>query len=63
MRLRPFVNTLLLVLFLAVIFSFAIMLSAGYSDKVTHTCFILHAASGFLLLARAALTADPEPTK
>jgi hypothetical protein len=30
----------------------------GYNDKVSHACFILHAAAGFLLLARAAFKSD-----
>ena len=55
MRIVPFVNSLLVVTFLAVIASMAIMMTGtGYNDKVSHTCFILHATSGFLLLARAA---------
>jgi len=55
MRILPFVNSLLIVGFLAVVASTALMmLSTGYIDKVSHTCFILHAANGFLLLARAA---------
>ena len=55
MRIVPFVNSLLIVGFLAVVASTALMmLSTGYIDKVSHTCFILHAANGFLLLARAA---------
>jgi cytochrome bd-type quinol oxidase subunit 1 len=37
----------------------AIMLtSTGYIDKVSHTCFILMATAGFLLLARAAFKTD-----
>lgn len=59
MRIVPFVNSLLIVTFLAVIASMAIMLtSTGYIDKVSHSCFIIHAASGFLLLARAAFKSD-----
>jgi hypothetical protein len=59
MRIVPFVNSLLVVTFLAVIASMAIMMAGtGYIDKVSHTCFILHAASGFLLLARAAFKSD-----
>jgi hypothetical protein len=59
MRIVPFVNSLLIVGFLAVVASTALMmLSTGYNDKVSHTCFILHAANGFLLLARAAFKAE-----
>lgn len=59
MRIVPFVNSLLIVTFFAVIASMAIMLiSTGYIDKVSHSCFILHATSGFLLLARAAFKSD-----
>jgi hypothetical protein len=59
MRIVPFVNSLLVVTFLAVIASMAIMFtSTGYIDKVTHSCFILHVASAFLLLARAAFKPD-----
>ena len=59
MRIVPFVNSLLVVTFLAVIASMAIMMArTGYIDKVSHTCFILHAASGFLLLDRAAFKSD-----
>ncbi|MBO9199886.1 MULTISPECIES: hypothetical protein [Niastella] len=61
MRIVPFVNSLLVVCFLAVIASMTIMLtSTGYNDKVSHSCFILHAAAGFLLLARAAFKQDEE---
>ncbi len=59
MRIVPFVNSLLVVTFLAVIASMAIMMTGtGYNDKVSHSCFILHATSGFLLLARAAFKSD-----
>jgi hypothetical protein len=59
MRIVPLVNSLLVVTFLAVITSMAIMMTqTGYIDKVSHSCFILHAASGFLLLARAAFKSD-----
>ena len=59
MRIVPFVNSLLIVCFLSVIASMAIMLtSTGYNDKVSHSCFILHATAGFLLLARAAFKSD-----
>jgi hypothetical protein len=59
MRIVPFVNSLLIVTFLAVIASLVIMLtSTGYIDKVSHSCFILHVASGFLLLTRAAFKPD-----
>ena len=61
MRIVPFVNSLLIVCFLAVLASMAIMMTGtGYNDKVSHTCFILHAANGFLLLARAAFKSDEE---
>ena len=61
MRIIPFVNSLLVVCFLAVFASMTIMLtSTGYIDKVSHSCFILHAAAGFLLLARAAFKQDEE---
>ena len=44
---------------MAVIASMTIMLtSTGYNDKVSHSCFILHATAGFLLLARAAFKSD-----
>ncbi|MFL5743837.1 MAG: hypothetical protein ACJ751_04185 [Niastella sp.] len=59
MRIVPFVNSLLIVCFMAVIASMTIMLtSTGYNDKVSHSCFILHATAGFLLLARAAFKSD-----
>jgi len=59
MRIVPFVNSLLIVGFLAVVASTVLMmLSTGYIDKVSHTCFILHAANGFLLLARAAFKSE-----
>ncbi|OQP50589.1 hypothetical protein A4H97_01750 [Niastella yeongjuensis] len=59
MRIIPFVNSLLIVCFLAVIASMTIMLTrTGYNDRVSHSCFILHAAAGFLLLARAAFKQD-----
>ncbi len=59
MRIVPFVNSLFIVCLLAVITSMAIMLtSTGYIDKVSHTCFILMATAGFLLLARAAFKTD-----
>jgi hypothetical protein len=61
MRIVPFVNSLLIVCFLAVIASMTIMLtSTGYNDKVSHSCFILHATAGFLLLTRAAFKSDEE---
>jgi hypothetical protein len=61
MRIVPLVNSLLLVCFLAVLVSMTLMLtSTGYNDKVSHSCFILHAAAGFLLLARAAFKSDEE---
>jgi len=59
MRIVPLVNSLFIVCLLAVITSMAIMLtSTGYIDKVSHTCFILMATAGFLLLARAAFKTD-----
>jgi len=59
MRIVPFVNSLLLVCFLAVIASMVIMMTqTGYNDKVSHTCFIIHASAGFLLLTRAAFKSD-----
>jgi hypothetical protein len=59
MRIVPFVNSLLIVGFLAVVAATSFMMvSTGYNDKVSHTCFILHAANGFLLLARAAFKAE-----
>ena len=59
MRIVPLVNSLFIVCLLAVITSMAIMMtSTGYIDKVSHTCFILMATAGFLLLARAAFKTD-----
>ncbi|HEY8897924.1 MAG TPA: hypothetical protein VIM79_24030 [Niastella sp.] len=59
MRIVPFVNSLLVVCLLAVITSMAIMMTrTGYIDKVSHTCFILMATAGFLLLTRAAFKSD-----
>jgi hypothetical protein len=59
MRIVPFVNSLLLVCFLAVIASMVIMMTqTGYIDKVSHSCFIIHATAGFLLLTRAAFKTD-----
>jgi predicted membrane channel-forming protein YqfA (hemolysin III family) len=61
MQLIPFVNSLLIVCFLAVVTAMTIMMtSTGYNDKVSHTCFILMATAGFLLLARAAFKKDEE---
>lgn len=61
MRIVPLVNSLLLVCFLAVVASMTIMITGtGYNDKVSHSCFILHATAGFLLLARAAFKSDEE---
>jgi hypothetical protein len=61
MRIVPFVNSLLFVCLLAVITSMAIMMTqTGYIDKVSHTCFILMATAGFLLLTRAAFKSDEE---
>jgi hypothetical protein len=46
---------------LAVITSMAIMMTrTGYNDKVSHTCCILMATAGFLLLTRAAFKSDEE---
>jgi hypothetical protein len=59
MRIVPLVNSLLIVGFLAVLTSLLLMVTnTGYNDKVSHTCFILHAANGFLLLARAAFKSE-----
>ena len=59
MRIVPFVNSLLIVGFLAVVTATLLMMtSTGYIDKVSHTCFILHATNGFLLLARAAFKTE-----
>jgi hypothetical protein len=64
MRIVPLVNSLLIVCFLAVITSMAIMMTqTGYNDKVSHTCFIIHSAAGFLLLTRAAFKSDEEEKK
>jgi hypothetical protein len=64
MRIVPLVNSLLTVCLLAVITSMAIMMTqTGYIDKVSHTCFILMSAAGFLLLARAAFKTDDEEEK
>lgn len=61
MRIVSLFNTLFLVCILAVITSMAIMMTrTGYIDKVSHTCFILMSAAGFLLLARAAFKTDEE---
>ena len=49
--------------FLGVIVATAMMMvGTGFNDKVSHTCFILHATNGFLLLARAAFKSD-EPSE
>jgi hypothetical protein len=62
MRVTRLLNSLLLVGFLAVIAATVVMITrTGYNDKVSHTCFILHATNGFLLLARAAFSSD-EPS-
>jgi hypothetical protein len=62
MRILPLINSLLLVGFLAVLTGTALMVAgSGNADKVSHTCFILHATNGFLLLARAAFKSD-EPS-
>lgn len=59
MRFVPVLNSLLIVGFLAVITATVLMVArTGYIDKVSHTCFILHAANGFLLLARAAFKSE-----
>ena len=65
MRIIPFFNSLFLVCILAVITSMAIMMTrTGYIDRVSHTCFILMSAAGFVLLARAAFkTEEEEPAK
>lgn len=61
MRIIPFFNSLFLVCILAVITSMAIMMArTGYIDRVSHTCFILMSAAGFVLLARAAFKTDEE---
>lgn len=61
MRIVPLVNSLLIVCLLAVITSMTIMMTqTGYIDKVSHTCFILMATAGFLLLTRAAFKSDEE---
>jgi len=61
MRFVPFLNSLLIVGFLAVVSATVLMMaSTGYNDKVSHTVFILHAANGFLLLARAAFKTDEQ---
>lgn len=61
MRIVPLVNCLFTVCLLAVITSLVIMMTrTGYNDKVSHTCFILMATAGFLLLARAAFKSDEE---
>jgi len=61
MQIVPLVNSLFIVCLLAVITSMTIMMtSTGYIDKVSHTCFILMATAGFLLLARAAFKKDEE---
>ena len=61
MRIIPFFNSLFLVCILAVITSMAIMMTrTGYIDRVSHTCFILMSAAGFVLLARAAFKTDEE---
>lgn len=61
MQIVPLVNSLFIVCLLAVVTSMAIMMtSTGYIDKVSHTCFILMATAGFLLLARAAFKKDEE---
>lgn len=56
-------NSLLLVGFLGVVAATVFMMTnTGYNDKMSHTCFILHATNGFLLLARAAFkSSDEEP--
>lgn len=52
-RISPIVNSLLSVIFLAVLASVAIMIvSTGYNDEVSHTCFRLLGTSGILLMAR-----------
>lgn len=59
MQFVPFLNSLLVVGFLAVVTATVLMMaSTGYVDKVSHTCFILHATNGFLLLARAAFKTE-----
>ena len=59
MQLIRLLNSLLLVGFLAVVAATALMIfGTGHNDKVSHTCFILHATNGFLLLARAAFKSD-----
>lgn len=61
MRFVPFLNSLLIVGFLAVVSATVLMMaSTGYNDKVSHTVFILHAANGFLLLARAAFKTEEQ---
>jgi len=63
MRFVPFLNSLLIVGFLAVVTATMLMMvGTGFNDKVSHTCFILHAANGLFLLARAAFKSDEEPT-
>ncbi len=64
MRIVPLVNSLFTVCLLAVITALVIMMTrTGYNDKVSHTCFILMSAAGFLLLARAAFQSDEEGGK
>ena len=59
MQLIRLLNSLLLVGFLAVVAGTVLMVAGtGNNDKVSHTCFILHATNGFLLLARAAFKSD-----
>jgi hypothetical protein len=56
MRFVPFVNSLLIVGFLAVVTAvFFMMAYTGFNDKLSHNLFILHIANGFLLLVRATL--------
>jgi hypothetical protein len=59
MRYVPFVNSLLLVGFVAVVVSTIFMMAYnGYNDKLTHSCFILHATNGFLLMVRHTLRSE-----
>ena len=63
MQLLRFLNTMLLVGFLAVLAGFALLFTGMGNDKTSHFLFILHATNGFLLLARAAFGSDGGPTK